>query len=244
VCIDKSSAFRSHPEVPLVVPEVNGGLLEKNSFQNIVSSPNCVAIPLALVLKPLNVHFGISRVIVSTYQSVSGAGWQSVEKFAGEIEESPLKSVGDLFEAKINSWQTPPLAYNVIPQIGPLDENDDSDEERKVRQETLRLLQNPEIQLALTCVRVPTWIGHSLSINVEFKKPFSSVSAVQKALQNQPGISVSETPTTPYEAQGKKDVFVSRVRPCAPFGTNTGVSLWATTDNLMKGAALNALQIL
>ncbi|MBP9726721.1 MAG: aspartate-semialdehyde dehydrogenase [Gammaproteobacteria bacterium] len=223
VVIDNSSAFRYDDDIPLIVPEVNGGDLKLNKMQ-IIANPNCSTMQLVMVLAPIHALVGIKRVIISTYQAVSGAGQMLVDA---------LKN-GEQSDASIH--------HNVIPQIDVLQNNGYSREEMKMLWESRKILNNPSLLLSATAVRVPVINGHSESVVIETEKPFSVTQAIQ-CLNNKPGLIVLEDHwVTPKEVSGKDDVFVSRVRQDLAFGEN-GLSFWVVADNLRKGAALNAVQI-
>lgn len=233
VVIDNSSQWRMDPNVPLVVPEVNPA--EALKHKNIIANPNCSTIQLVVALEPLHKQFGLQRVIVSTYQSVSGAGINGVKHLEAEI-------AGNIPDQRISSH---PLAYNVvfhgIPDVGQA-----SVEEQKMIQETRRIMNIPELPIAVTCVRVPVLGAHSESIAAEFKRPVTAQEA-REILSNAPGIIVMDNPAadeypTPLQAQGKDEVFVGRIRKDP--SSEHGILMWVVADNLRKGAATNAVQIL
>lgn len=237
VVIDNSSAWRMDPSVPLVVPEVNGEELSRRP--SIIANPNCSTIQLVVALKPLHDAFGLQRVVVSTYQSVSGAGQKGVDQLTAEIEgRSP--------QARISKHQ---LAYNTVfhgieqqPDDAPFTE-----EERKMINETRRIMGLPNLKMAATCVRIPVLGGHSESVLAEFAKPLPPVSEIRGMLARAPGILVSdqladEVYPTPVEVANSDAVVVGRLRR-DPSGSN-GLLLWVVADNLRKGAATNAVQIL
>jgi aspartate-semialdehyde dehydrogenase len=261
LCVDKSSAFRNNPDVPLVVPEVNGILLANKNFRKrpIVASPNCCTIPLVMVLKALDEKFSIKRTIVSTYQSVSGAGKVGVDILTQETRD--FFNSQDL-TCRSSSIFPKSIAFNVLPYVASILENGDTDEESKIIAETKKVLNKPQFAIGATSVRVPTFVGHAESVTLEFEKAFDIMEVIQ-ALTTFPGIlvvdekqreknfilpneiqdeeSLFESFVTPREAHGKDEVFVSRIRKCAAF--ENGLSLWIVSDNLRKGAALNAWQI-
>ena len=238
VVIDNSSAWRMHPDVPLIVPEVNPDAVEGFRKKNIIANPNCSTAQLVVALKPLHDRARIKRVVVATYQSVSGAGKEGMD---------------ELFDQTKNVFvlgATPPkkfpkqIAFNVIPFIGSFKDDGYTDEEHKMWNETHKMI-DPEIKLTVTCVRVPVMVGHSEAVNLEFHNPIDEDEA-REALRNAPGLQVvdkrDETGyVTPKEIQGEFDVFVSRIRK-DPTVAN-GLNLWIVGDNLRKGAALNAVQI-
>jgi aspartate-semialdehyde dehydrogenase len=238
IVIDNSSAWRMDPEVPLIVPEVNPDDVEWANRKNIIANPNCSTAQLVVALKPLHDRARIKRVVVSTYQSVSGAGKEGMD---------------ELFDQTKNVFvlgATPPkkfpkqIAFNVIPFIGAFEEDGYTDEEHKMWRETHKML-DADIALTVTCVRVPVMVGHSESVNIEFHEPLDEDEA-RDILRESPGLIVidkrdSTGYMTPKEAQGEFPVFVSRIRndPTVEHGLN----MWVVADNLRKGAALNAVQI-
>ena len=238
IVIDNSSAWRMDPDVPLIVPEVNPDDVEWADRKNIIANPNCSTIQLVVALKPLHDAARIKRVVVSTYQSVSGAGKAGMD---------------ELFDQTKNVYvlgATPPklfpkqIAFNVIPYIGAFQEDGYTDEEHKMWNETHKML-DPDIALTVTCVRAPVMVGHSEAVNIEFHEHLDEDDA-RDILRESPGVIVIDKrePTgyiTPKEAQGEFAVFVSRIRndPTVEHGLN----LWVVSDNLRKGAALNAVQI-
>jgi len=239
VVIDKSSAFRMDPDVPLVVPEVNGEAAL--AHRGIVSSPNCSTIPLVVCLLPLHRAFGIRRVVVSTYQAVSGAGRRGGEELFQQtlalLNHRPIETVAFPHQ----------VAFNVLPQVETFRPEDGgyTTEEVKIVQESRRILGMPDLRLTATAVRVPVLNGHSESVNVELERP-ASVEEAREVLGQAPGIAVVDDPAggeypMPLEATGRDDVLVGRIRqdPTVPAGLN----LWLSCDNLRKGAALNAVQI-
>lgn len=250
LCVDKSTAFRGHPAVPLVVPEVNGQTLGSSLTDLLcVSSPNCCAIPLAMALKPLSDAFGLRRVIVSTYQSVSGAGKAAIEALREETKTFFSRS--QLFEVS-SSVFAESIAFNVLPAIGPINTSGISDEEDKIQSETKKILGLPHLPLSVTSVRVPTFVGHGQSVAVELETPVVLADAV-KALSSFPGLCFQEQPfypgedredphwPTPRGVHGSDGVYISRLRLSRAF--EQGLDFWICSDNLRKGAALNALQI-
>lgn len=236
--IDKGSYFRLNPKVPLVVPEVNAKSLSKGAPLGIISTPNCVAVPLAMTLKALSAVAPIKRAVVSTYQAVSGAG-----KAANDELYNQTKSVIASGEI-INDVFSKQIAFNVIPSIGNLYGSGVSDEEDKISSEICKILKT-DVKIAVTCVRVPVFIGHGMSVVCEFTKEVSDEMAYQ-AFDDFDGILTLDRRdenivATPLDAQGEDAVFVSRVRK--DFTTKNGLMFWAVTDNLRKGAALNSVQI-
>ena len=238
VVIDNSSAWRMDPDVPLVVPEVNPDAIAGVRKKNIVANPNCSTAQLLMALKPLHDLAKIKRAVVSTYQSVSGAGKEGVDEL---FEQTKNVFVLGPTEPKKFPKQ---IAFNVIPFIGAFRDDGYTDEEAKMWNETHKMLDR-SIQLTVTCVRVPVMVGHSESVNLEFERPIDEDEA-RDVLRESPGVQVVDKRddtgyVTPKEIQGEFDVFVSRIRkdPTVPHGLN----LWVVGDNLRKGAALNAVQI-
>jgi aspartate-semialdehyde dehydrogenase len=245
VVIDNSSAWRMDPEVPLVVPEVNAHALDAIS-RNIVANPNCTTMVAMPVLKPLDLEAGLRTLTISTYQAVSGAG------LAGTAElDEQIRKVGDGATALAMSGTAvdfPPahkfpttVAYNVIPFAGNLidDGLQETDEEQKLRHESRKILELPDLLVAATCVRVPVYTGHSLSISAGFAEPITPEQA-RRALITAPGVELADVPT-PLMAAGVDPTFVGRIR-IDPTQEH-GLSLFLSGDNLRKGAALNAVQI-
>ena len=253
LCIDKSSAFRAHPSVPLVVPEVNGDLLtpEKLAQFPVVASPNCCTIPLVMVLKPLQEKFGLKRAIISTYQSVSGAGKPAIDVLTEEAKNFFINH--DLTCGKSEVFPIS-IVFIVMPYVAGILDNGDTDEESKIISETRKILSSPNLPLAATSVRVPTFVGHGESVTLEFSSKVTAAQ-IKEELAKFPGICIIDENSmqdedlnhlgmfvTPREAHGKDEVFVSRVRKVEAF--DNGISLWIVCDNLRKGAALNAIQVI
>lgn len=239
VVIDNTSYFRNDSAIPLIIPEVNAKDIANYKNKNIISSPNCALAPIALALKPLHDKNLVKRVIVSTYQSVSGAGKAAME----ELDQQTRS----LFTGtpKPAEALTRPIAYNLIPHIGEFEDSGYTGEEAKMRDELKKILDS-SIELSSTCVRVPVFIGHCSSVHAEFEAPFS-VNEALAILQNAPGIRVTDIDdpmdyATPLDVVGYDDVLVSRVRQ--DVSHSNGLVFWTTSDNLRKGAALNAVQIL
>jgi len=238
IVIDNTSHFRMDKDVPLVVPEVNEESLNFFDNKHIIANPNCVAIPVAVALKPLHDMYGIKRIVLSSYQSVSGAGKKGMDELYEQTKGTYVyKAVpSDAFKKKI--------AFNLIPQIDEFHEDGFTGEEKKVMQELQKIFAS-KMEVVATCVRVPIFIGHSVSVNVEFEKDIS-IEDAKKALHKAPGVIVSDIKdpykyATPIDCAGKDAVFVSRVRR-DPAKKNA-ISMWIVSDNLRKGAALNAVQI-
>ena len=248
VVIDNSAAFREDPDVPLVVAEVNPGDLSAVP-KGIVSCPNCTTMVLVTALAPLHRAVGIERLVVSTYQSVSGAGQAGVRelaeqwtKGAGQEEALRRAAVTPGVIEPGEQWDRP-IAGNVIPLAGSLDEVGDTSEERKMVHESRKILHAPSLRVACTCVRVPVYVGHSMTANIELSKPLSRDDAAA-LLADAPGVSLvdgADGSPTPLEGAGIDPVLVGRVRE-DPTQDNT-LNLWVTGDNLRKGAALNAVQL-
>ena len=240
VVIDNSSHFRMDPDVPLIVPEVNPDAIEGFQKKNIIANPNCTTAGLLVALKPLHDHVRIKRIVVSTYQSVSGTGKEAMD----ELWEQ-TKGVFVLGAPPPKKYPKQ-IAFNVIPQCDSFldDDSGDTKEERKMRDETHKML-DPAIRVSATCVRVPVFVGHGEAVNIEFEGPIDSDEA-RELLREAPGLVVYDKHedggyATPKDVQGEFPVYVSRIRndPSLEFG----LSLWVVSDNLRKGAALNAVQI-
>ena len=237
ILIDNSSAFRMDENVPLVVPEVNPEALKLH--QGIIANPNCSTAPLVCVLKPLQDYYGIERVVVSTYQSISGAGKAAME----ELIETTQKAINK--ESFVNSIINQKLAFNLIPQIDVFLDNGYTKEEMKVILESRKILGLPELKITCTAVRVPVLICHSESINIELKKS-SDVKEFKEIISNNPNIKVIDSPSEkiypmPISAQGKDSTFVGRIRKDE--SKENTFNIWLVSDNLRKGAALNTVQI-
>ncbi|WP_196260200.1 aspartate-semialdehyde dehydrogenase [Pelagibacterium limicola] len=242
IVIDNSSAWRYHEDVPLVVPEVNGAVLDaymaRNDRKNIIANPNCSTAQLVVALKPLHDLATITRVVVSTYQSVSGAGKEGMDELWAQTKGI---FVNDTPEARKFSKQ---IAFNVIPHIDVFMEDGYTKEEWKVLAETKKIL-DPKIKVTCTAVRVPVFVGHSEAVNLEFAQPITPDEA-RDALREAPGVIVIDKREpggyiTPVEAKGEDATYVSRIREDAT--VENGLSMWVVSDNLRKGAALNTIQI-
>lgn len=240
IVVDDSSAYRMIPDVPLVIPQVNGNLLA--SFQGkVIATPNCTVTPLALALKPLSDKFGLVRVVVSTYQSVSGAGKRAYDELAHQT--AALLNGGNE-EPEVFPH---PIAFNCLPLIGETDEDGISEEERKVECELKKILDLPRLQVSATAVRVPTFCGHGLSVNVQFRDDFDSIDEIREMMDTFPGIKVLDQPAgniypTNREASGSDATFVGRLR--RDESVASGINFWVIADNLRKGSALNVLECL
>ena len=235
--IDNSSFFRMDPDVPLIVPQVNSKDLN-NIKKNIISNPNCSTAQLVIALKPLHDLFIIKRVIVSTYQSVSGGGKAQMDEL---IEQTKLALNGEKIDPKNFTKQ---IAFNAIPHIDVFSNDGYTKEELKMCHETKKILDD-KIDLTATCVRLPISISHSESVNLQFENPFS-LAKVREALNNFEGCKVIDERSdggyvTPLEAEGKDETFISRIREDETI--ENGLNLWIVSDNLLRGAALNAVEI-
>ncbi len=238
IVIDNTSQFRMDPDVPLIVPEVNPGAAAGYTRRNIIANPNCSTIQMVVALKPLHEAFGIERVVVSTYQSVSGAGKEGMDEL---FNQTRAVYVNDPMEPKKFTKQ---IAFNVIPHIDVFMDDGSTKEEWKMTVETKKIL-DPAIKVTATCVRVPVFIGHAEAVNIQFVREVSA-KAAREVLREAPGVSVidhraDEGYVTPEEAAGEDAVYVSRIREDATI--DNGLNIWVVSDNLRKGAALNAIQI-
>ena len=238
IVIDNTSHFRMEPDVPLVVPEVNAHALARHAKRRIIANPNCSTIQLVMALKPLHDRFGVRRVVVSTYQSVSGAGKEGMDEL---FTSSKAFFVNDPAQPQIF---TKNIAYNCIPHIDKFLDDGSTKEEWKMAVETRKIL-DPDIAVFATCVRVPVFIGHAEAVNVQFDQPVNTGEA-RDLLRRFPGVVVIDSRDdggyiTPADCQGEDAVYVSRIRldPTVP----NGLGFWCVSDNLRKGAALNAVQI-
>ncbi len=238
VVIDNTSQFRMDPDIPLVVPEVNPQALRNFAKRNIIANPNCSTIQMVVALKPLHDEFRIRRVVVATYQSVSGAGKEGMDELFNHTKSSFV------FESSAPQQFTKEIAFNCIPHIDKFLDDGSTKEEWKMVVETQKIL-DPKIAVHATCVRVPVFIGHGEAVNVEFELPVTAGEA-RAALREAPGVEVVDVRedggyVTPQECAGEDAVYVSRIRkdPTVPHG----LSFWCVSDNLRKGAALNAVQI-
>src|SRR6195952_2242452 len=236
--IDNSSLYRMDPDVPLIVPEVNPEAIAGYTKRNIIANPNCSTAQMVVALKPLHDFAKIKRVVVATYQSVSGAGKEGMDEL---FEQSRNIFVGDSAEAKTFTKQ---IAFNVIPHIDSFLDDGSTKEEWKMVVETKKIL-DPRIKVTATCVRVPVFVGHSEAINIEFENEISAARA-KSILREAPGVMLVDKHedggyVTPIECVGEVATFISRVREDPT--VDSGLSLWCVSDNLRKGAALNAVQI-
>ncbi|MEL0627539.1 aspartate-semialdehyde dehydrogenase [Salinibacterium amurskyense] len=246
--IDNSSGWRMDPEVPLVVSEVNPHAIDQ-AVKGIIANPNCTTMAAMPVLKVLHAEAGLERLIVSTYQAVSGAGLAGGEELlaqaAAAVSQNAMGLVEDGAAVSMPAPNKFPknIAFNVVPLAGSIvdDGLNETDEEKKLRNESRKILELPDLLVSGTCVRVPVFTGHSLSINVEFSKPLSPERATE-LLADAPGVSLSDIPT-PLEAAGADPSFVGRIRTDEGVPNGRGLALFISNDNLRKGAALNAVQI-
>jgi aspartate-semialdehyde dehydrogenase len=245
IVIDNTSAFRMDENIPLVVPEVNEADLHHHN--GIIANPNCSTIQMVVALEPVRQKFGLKKIIVSTYQAVSGAGAVAIQ----ELKEQTMAIInGDNYEPKVlpvksesNHYQ---IAFNAIPQIDKFTENGFTYEEMKMINETKKIMHMPELQVAATCVRLPVETGHSESVYFEIDTPGVSSSEIKELLKNSPGIVLQDDPDNqlypmPANCVGKNDVFVGRIRK--DIDEDLGFHMWVVSDNLLKGAAWNSVQI-
>ncbi|MEO1100595.1 MAG: aspartate-semialdehyde dehydrogenase [Pseudomonadota bacterium] len=238
IVIDNSSAWRMDPDVPLVVPEVNAEAVMGYDKKNIIANPNCSTAQLVVALKPLHDAASIKRVVVSTYQSTSGAGKAGMDELWNQTKGIFVNQDPEPMEFAKQ------IAFNVIPQIGNFNSDGYTDEEAKMWNETKKMV-DPAIELTVTCVRVPVFVGHSEAVHVEFNNPITPGSA-RKILRESPGIMLIDKPDedefiTPIDCVGDWATFISRVRRDPT--VENGLAFWCVSDNLRKGAALNAIQI-
>jgi aspartate-semialdehyde dehydrogenase len=238
IVIDNSKFFRKDPEIPLIVPEVNSKELVHVKNKNIIANANCSVIPLVVVLKPLHDLYNVKRIVVSTYQSVSGAGKDAMDELASQTQEffqnKELKS----------KYFTKQIAFNAIPHIDSFSEDGYTKEEQKTNDEVKKILDN-KIKITSTCVRIPVMVSHSLSVNVEFNKKYN-LNEIKNVLSTSPGCKLVDEHKdggyiTPVDAENKFETFISRIREDKS-QPNT-INLWVVSDNLLKGAALNAVEI-
>jgi len=247
IVIDNSSAWRMDPDVPLIVSEVNPGDLDK-AAKGIVANPNCTTMAAMPALKALDAEAGLTRLIVATYQAVSGSGLAGVEELHSQVEAvheraRELTHDGAALEFPSPTQYTEPIAFNVLPLAGDLieDGSNETVEERKLRDESRKILGLPELRVSGTCVRVPVFTGHSLSINAEFRDPISAAHATE-VLGSAPGVQLEEVPTA-LKSAGIDTTLVGRIRQDPGADGGRGLALFISGDNLRKGAALNAVQI-
>jgi aspartate-semialdehyde dehydrogenase len=243
IVIDNSSAWRMDPDVPLVVSEVNAAEIS-NARKGIVANPNCTTMAFMPVVKPLHDEAGLTRVIASTYQAVSGSGMSGVDELDKQVRQVVGRATDLVHDGGAVDFPTPekfvrPIAFNVLPMAGTVvdDGQFETDEEHKLRNESRKILGIPALRVSGTCVRVPVFTGHSLSLNLEFARALS-VARATELLAQAPGVEVTDIPT-PLQAAGQDPAYVGRIRQDG----DNGLALFVSNDNLRKGAALNAVQI-
>jgi aspartate-semialdehyde dehydrogenase len=251
IVVDNSSAWRMDPDVPLVVSEVNPeaiALATSGASKGIIANPNCTTMAAMPVLKPLHDAAGLTRLIASTYQAVSGSGVAGVDELASQVEAAGDKARELSYDGSAIDFPAPvkyqrPIAYNVVPLAGSIVEDglEETDEEKKLRNESRKILGIPELLVSGICVRVPVFTGHSLAINAEFDSPMP-VARAREILANAPGVELSDIPT-PLQAAGQDPSYVGRLRHDPGVPDERGLALFISNDNLRKGAALNTVQI-
>jgi aspartate-semialdehyde dehydrogenase len=237
VVVDNSSAFRMDPKIPLVVPEVNPHALD--SHPGIIANPNCSTIQMVVALKPIYDAVGIKRIVVTTFQAVSGTGMKAIKELQAQVEN--LVSGKD---APVNVYPHR-IAFNCLPHIGPFLDNGFTEEEMKMVNETRKIFEDPEIGVCATTVRVPVYYGHSESVSIEMGAPLS-VERARELLASAAGVQVVDDPARrsypmPIDAEGKDDTYVGRIRKDP--SVESGLAMWVVADNIRKGAATNAVQI-
>ena len=246
IVVDNSSAWRMDPDVPLVVSEVNPEAVAE-ARKGIIANPNCTTMAAMPVLKPLHDEAGLERLVVATYQAVSGSGLAGVEELASQVEAAgdarSLAVDGESVDFPEPVKYARTIAYNVLPLAGSIvdDGLNETDEEQKLRNESRKILGIPELKVSGICVRVPVFSGHSLAVNAEFARPLT-VKRAEELLADAPGVELSEIPT-PLQAAGKDPSYVGRLRHDPGVDDERGIALFISNDNLRKGAALNAVQI-
>jgi aspartate-semialdehyde dehydrogenase len=245
ICVDNTSAFRMDPNVPLVVPEVNEADLHNHN--GIIANPNCSTIQMVVALEPVRQKWGLNKVIVSTYQAVSGSGAVAIEELT---EQSKSILNDEEFEPKILPVKSDvkhyQIAFNAIPQIDKFQENGYTYEEMKMINETKKIMHLPDLKVAATCVRIPVSVGHSESIYFEVEEAGVGTQEIKALLENAPGVVLQDDPSQqiypmPADSVGKNDVFVGRIR--RDLDEENGFHMWVVSDNLLKGAAWNSVQI-
>jgi len=239
IVVDNTSEFRMDPLVPLVVPEVNPAAIAGYTKKNIIANPNCSTIQMVVALKPIHDKFKIKRIVVSTYQSVSGAGKEAMEELSEQI-----KALFNMREPEVKVLPQR-IAFNCIPQIDSFLDNGYTKEEMKMVNETQKIFGDPSVKVTATTVRVPVFVGHSESVNIETELPITP-EEVRRILKKAPGVTVADDPkkgvyATPADVATLDDTFVSRIRKDDT--VPNGINMWIVADNLRKGAALNAVQI-
>ena len=247
IVVDNSSAFRMDPEIPLVVSEVNPHALA-DIPKGIVANPNCTTMAAMPVLKPLHEEAGLVRLIASTYQAVSGTGVAGVQELADQVSAAGDKAPELAYDGGAVTFPEPSkyartIAYNVLPMAGSIvdDGLGETDEEQKLRNESRKILEIPDLPVSGICVRVPVYTGHSLALNVEFARSLTAARA-QEILASAPGVELSDIPT-PLQAAGRDPSYVGRIRQDPGVPDDRGLALFVSNDNLRKGAALNTVQI-
>jgi aspartate-semialdehyde dehydrogenase len=247
IVIDNSSAWRMDPDVPLVVSEVNPGAVA-DARKGIIANPNCTTMAAMPVLKPLHDEAGLVRLVASTYQAVSGSGLSGVDELDKQVRQVVDRAAELVHDGSAVPFPAPekyvaPIAFNVLPMAGSVvdDGSFETDEEQKLRNESRKILDIPELLVSGTCVRVPVFTGHSLSINAEFARSLS-VERAREVLSAAPGVELTDVPT-PLQAAGQDPSFVGRLRQDPGVPDGRGLALFVSNDNLRKGAALNAVQI-
>jgi aspartate-semialdehyde dehydrogenase len=250
IVVDNSSAFRKDPEIALVVAEVNPGAMEPviAARRGIIANPNCTTMAAMPVLKPLHDEAGLVRLIASTYQAVSGSGVAGVEELASQVEAAGDKARELAYDGSAVAFPAPvkyarTIAYNVVPLAGSIvdDGLDETDEEQKLRNESRKILDIPDLAVSGICVRVPVFTGHSLAINAEFSRPMTPERA-RELLAEAPGVELTDVPN-PLQAAGQDPSYVGRIRHDPGVPDHRGLALFISNDNLRKGAALNTIQI-
>jgi aspartate-semialdehyde dehydrogenase len=247
VVIDNSSAWRMDPDVPLIVTEANGHLVAQ-APKRIIANPNCTTMAAIPVLAALHAEAGLQRLVISTYQAVSGSGGAGVDELDKQVRQVVDRAAELTHDGSAVSFPQPekyvaPIAFNILPMAGSIvaDGELETDEEKKLRNESRKILDIPDLLVSGTCVRVPVFTGHSLSINAEFERPISPARATE-VLADAPGVELSEVPN-PLQAAGRDPSYVGRIRQDPGVPDGRGLALFVSNDNLRKGAALNAVQI-
>src|SRR3954462_13290984 len=245
--IDNSSAWRMDPDVPLIVSEVNGDQIG-NARKGIIANPNCTTMAAMPVLKPLHDEAQLVRLIASTYQAVSGSGLAGVDELDKQVRQVVGRATDLVHDGAAVDFPTPekyvrPIAFNVLPMAGSIVDDGllETDEEQKLRNESRKILGIPDLRVSGTCVRVPVFTGHSLSLNLEFARPLS-VERATELLSTAPGVELSDVPT-PLQAAGRDPSYVGRIRQDPGVDDGCGLAVFISNDNLRKGAALNTVQI-
>ena len=250
IVVDNSSAFRRDPAIPLVVSEVNPGAMSEviEAGRGIIANPNCTTMAAMPVLKPLHDEAGLTRLVVSSYQAVSGSGVAGVDELARGVEAAGDKARELAYDGSAVAFPEPttyaePIAYNVLPLAGSIvdDGLGETDEEQKLRNESRKILGLPELPVSGICVRVPVFTGHSLAVNAEFERPMPPERAAE-ILAAAPGVALADVPT-PLKAAGRDPSYVGRLRRDPGVPDDRGLALFVSNDNLRKGAALNTVQI-